>query len=111
MDAATATEDAIGKAKGARGRKDKQGQEVVIKMKELEDRIVDLVDLYNKAGQASDKLNDAVKGAAEKCGLQASIVKKFVVARAGENFQEKRRDAEQLLLCFEEIGLLGGEKE
>ena len=108
MDTATQAATAISKASG---RRDKQGQEVVIKMKELEERIVDLVELHIKAGRAKDALNDAIKGAAEKCGLQASVVSKFVSVRAGENFQEKKRDAEQLMLCFDEIGLLGGEKK
>ena len=108
MEAATETQAAIRKAKG---RKDDTGQEAVIKMQPIKDIITDLVDLYTKAGKASDTLNDAIKAAAEKAGLQASAVRKFVVARAGEKYEEKKRDAEQLSLLFDEIGLLGGEKE
>lgn len=107
MDAAAATEQVI---KRARGRRDSQGQEGVIKLKPAEDSIQELVDLYVKAGEASDKLNDAIKAVAEKSELLASVVRKFVTARAGEKFEEEKRKCEQLGLLFDEIGLLGGSK-
>ncbi|MDA8260241.1 MAG: hypothetical protein M0Z99_32185 [Betaproteobacteria bacterium] len=108
MDAQTGSETQV--KKGERGRKDAEKQEAVIKMKEVKDRIEDLVKLYNAAGDANDKLNDAIKATAEKAGLLSSVVRKFVVARAGENFEEAKRNVEQLSLCFDEVGLLGGSK-
>ena len=101
MDAATQTEEVISKAKS---RKDADKQEAVITMKPVKDKIDDLIALYVKAGKASDKLNDAIKAVAEKAGLLASVVRKFVTARAGEKFQEEARKVEQLSLIFEEIG-------
>lgn len=89
--------------KGARGRKD-QGTEAVIKMEAVKDRIEDLVGLYNAAAQAKEDLSSAVKAVAEKAGLLATVVNKFVAARAGENFEEAKTKAQQLSLVFEEVG-------
>ena len=93
---------------GARGRKDKDGQESVIKMQELEKRIGELEELHNLKTAARDRYNDGVKAAAEKCGMLASVVNKFVNARVGESFEDDKRKVEQLQLCFDEIGLVKG---
>lgn len=96
--------EAINKAKAVRGRKDSEKQEQVIKLSAVKDKISDLITLYNKAGDANDKLNDAIKATAEKAGLLSSVVRKFVVARAGDRFEEEARKVEQLNLVFDEIG-------
>lgn len=101
MDAATATDNAISKAKG---RKDGMGQEAVIKMAPVKENIDNLIELFTKAGEASEKLNDAIKATAEKSGLLAGVVRKFVTARAGEKFEEEKRKVEQLSLIFDEVG-------
>ena len=102
MDAATELADeTISKA---RGRKDADKQEAVISTKPVKDRIADLIALYIKAGEASDKFNDAVKATAEKAGLLSSVVRKFVVARASEKYEEEARKVEQLSLIFETLG-------
>ena len=101
MDAAT---EVINKAKGARGRKDAEGQEAVPQTKPVKDRINDLIALKVKADEAADKFNDAIKAVAEKAGLLASVVRKFVNARAGEKYEEESRKVEQLSLIFEVIG-------
>ena len=49
-------------------------------------------------------LAEGVKANAERAGIQASVLRKFIAARAGENFGDKKRDALQLSLLFEEIG-------
>lgn len=89
---------------GPVGRKDKEGQEAVIKLAELRDRIDDLVLLHGRAKDARTVYGDAVKAAAEKSGLLASVVRKFVAARASEDFAEHSRKAEQLALVFEKVG-------
>ncbi len=88
--------------KAPRGRKDASGQEAVIKTKELKTRIDELVKLKKAADEAAVEFNDAVKAAAEKSGLLASVVRKVVTASAGENYEEEKRKAEQLSLAFEE---------
>lgn len=93
---------------GARGRKDADKQEAVIVVPELEKRIQELEDLHKKKTAAKDRYNDAVKAAAEKCGMLASVVNKFVNARVGESFEDEKRKNEQLQLCFDEIGLVKG---
>jgi len=91
-------------SKSPRGRKDADKQEQVIKTKIIKDGIDKLVALKKAADDAATDFNDAVKAAAEKSGLLATTVKKFVVARAGENFEEAQRKVEQLALVFEEVG-------
>jgi hypothetical protein len=99
MDAATET----GTGKRVRGRKD-QGQEAVVKTDVLKDKVADLVHLHNKAAAAAETYGDAIKTTAEKAGLLASVVRKFVAARAGEKFEEEKKKAEQLSLVFDEVG-------
>lgn len=89
--------------KGARGRKGKDKQEAVIEAAVLKKKLPELVKLKKAADEASADLNDAIKKAAEQSGLLATVVRKVVVASAGENFEEKKREAEQLSLAFEEV--------
>lgn len=103
MGAARQEEGTTGR-RGARGRKDADKQEQVIKTKIVKDRITELVQLKNNADSAANDFNDAVKKAAEDSGLLAATVRKFVVARAGEKFAEELRKCEQLNLLFEEVG-------
>lgn len=110
MDARTATDDAINRASGkVKGRKD-AGQEAIIKSKEVENRIADLVDLHIKSVALKEKLNDAIKAVAEKAGLHASTVAKFVHARAGERFDETNTKIQQLALLFDEVGPFKGSR-
>ena len=89
---------------GPKGRKDKDHQEQVIKHESLATRMEELVKLHHASASAGEELNDAIKVAAEESGLLASVVRKFVTARAGEKYEEKKREVDQLSLCFDEIG-------
>lgn len=89
--------------KGAKGRKD-GNQEAVIKTKVVKDRIDDLLVLLSKAESAATKYGDAIKATAEASGINSGALRKFVSARAGEKFEDKKRDCEQLSLLFEEVG-------
>lgn len=97
------TDTTKGNGKGTRGRKGKDKQEAVVEIGKLREKLPHLVQLKNTADGAASDLNDAIKATAEKCGLLASVVRKVVVASAGENFEEKKREAEQLSLAFEEV--------
>lgn len=66
--------------------------------------IDELVRLYNQQQAAAEKCSTAIKAAAEKSGLLANVLRKFVKARAGDKFQEAKRTVEQLSLVFEEVG-------
>lgn len=103
MDARTETTKGNGKGAGTRGRKNRDNQEAVIEIAALRKMLPQLITLKNNADSAASDLNDAIKAAAEKSGLLASVVRKVVVASAGENFEEKKREVEQLSLAFEEI--------
>lgn len=86
------------------GRKDADGQEKVIEISVIKDRIDTLVELYNAAGEAAAAYGDGIKAAAEKSGLLSTTVRKFVQARASEDFAEAARRVTQLALIFEEVG-------
>ena len=90
--------------RGARGRKDGDGQEVVIEMKPVREVLQELLELDKKARNAAQRRNDAIKAVAKKSGLLSSVVRKLVNARAGEDFAEEKRKVDQLALVFEEIG-------
>jgi|GEM_PF-6786473 len=90
-----------------RGRREKTAdhQEAVIRLEELNPlAITTLVADYRSAKEAATVFADGIRAQAEKAGIQAPVLRKFVVARAGENFADKKRDAQQLSLLFEELG-------
>jgi hypothetical protein len=100
----TTNDVALDMKKGARGRKDKSGQEAVFSKTALVSRMPELIQAYKHAKAVNEDLNDAIKVAAEKGGVLASVVRKYVAARAGENFTEEKEKVEQLSLVFEECG-------
>ena len=87
-----------------RGRKDAQKQEAVIECDVIRERKDELIRLYRATGTAAEEWNDGIKAAAEKAGLQSGVVRKFIIACAGEAFGDKKRDAAQLTLLFDEVG-------
>lgn len=92
------------KPKRPAARKGADGQEQVIELAPLKRQMIELIALYGRKGEAAQAFGDAVKVAAEASGLQSSTVRKFVTARAGEQFDKAKRGAEQLQLLFEEVG-------
>lgn len=98
--------DANGTATGAAGRKGRDGQEAVTKPQVVRDAISNLEDLLKKAKLADEALNDAIKKVAQESGYLASAIKKLVKARVGDSFVDKKRDAEQQLELFSEVGHL-----
>ena len=104
--AAAANTAAVGGngSRKARGRQDPAGQEKVIEEAKLHDRIPHLVRLLKTSEEASTAFSEAVKAVAEKSGLLASVVRTFVKAKAGENYDEKKKEVEQLHLVFEHEG-------
>ena len=88
-------------------------QEQVIKIESLNTRIKHLVGLHNKAADASKDLAEGIKKVAEESGLLAATVRKFIAAKASEDFDEAKRKVVQLALVFEEanaitLGLAAG---
>lgn len=86
-----------------KGRQDAEKQEKKIEMKKLVDRLDELVKLHNAQKEAGVEYSDAVKAAAEASGLQASVVRRFVAAKVGNNFDDRKRDAQQMALVFDEV--------
>jgi hypothetical protein len=97
----------VAERKPVRGRKSNTSdhQEAIIKLSELNPLAIEtmIADLKH-AQEAATILGESIKMWAEKAGIQSSVLRKFIAARAGENFPDKKRDALQLSLLFEEIG-------
>jgi hypothetical protein len=103
----TANEATNGAQRKVRGRKAKTSdhQEAIIKLEELNPlAIATLIADFRAAHDASEIFNEGIKANADRAGVQAAVLRKFVTARAGDSFNDKKRDAMQLSLLFEEIG-------
>ena len=87
----------------AKGRKDEEKQEAVIKTGALAVKADELVRLYKAQEYAANDFAEAIKTTAETAGLHAKNVRSFIIAKAGEKFEEKKAQVEQLALIFEEI--------
>lgn len=90
-----------------RGRRGNDGQEQVPEPSVVESSMTRLLQLYAEAEGAKEVLSDAVKKCAEKSGFNAGAIKKFVKARADDdddNFSLRKREAQQLVLLFEQVG-------
>lgn len=85
----------------ARGRKDSTGQEGVIKEKPMKDSLSELMTLKGKLDSAKDKLNDAIKAVAEKCNMQAKVIRKAVNAKSADKIEEVQREVDQLAIALE----------
>lgn len=88
-----------------RGRKNQStGQQEPIRLAPIKNSIGELVALYMEQHESAARCSNAIKAVAERSGLLANVVRKFVKARAGEKFEEEKRTVEQLSLVFEEVG-------
>lgn len=84
-------------------RKDADKQKQVIKLSVVSDRKRELVEQYGKLREQQQEFDEAIKACAEASGLQASVVRRFIVATQKEQVDDKNRDADQLSLLFEEV--------
>lgn len=93
------------KGKGKRGRKAKMrvegGQEKVQDLTALDDKMEHLIDTYNSAKERATDFSEAVKAAAESSGFLTKVVRQLVIAKAGEKFEDRKREVGQLSLLFE----------
>jgi hypothetical protein len=105
MEAAATTTSTNGKRepREPRGRKDK-GQEQVIKISELSPAIIGtlVADLMH-AQEAATVFDEGVKRNAKVSGIQATVLRKFIAARASKDFEDRKRDSQQLWLLFDEL--------
>jgi hypothetical protein len=104
MDAALATDKAIDKAKGPKGRKDGEKQEMVTQPQVVRDRMPDMVRLYKAADAAGVQFSEAVKATAEASGYNTKAVRARILAEANDTFEEKKRDVSQQMELFTEVG-------
>lgn len=90
-------------SRGARGRKDSSGQEQTFNPEAVQTRAEDLVKLYKAQQDAATDFGDAIKAVAEKAGVNAASLRKFIIAKAGDNFEDVKAKVLQLALVFEEV--------
>jgi len=93
-----------GKGKGAGGRIAPDGQEAVRRPEVVAKRIEALETLARRQQEAGKDLSEAIKACAEESGYNAAAVRRLVSARLGDAFAERKRDAEQQLELFEDVG-------
>lgn len=86
-----------------RGKKDKSGQERVVQLEFLVTAQDNLGALYAQLKAKREEFNEAVKRAAEKCGLNAANVRAFVLAKAGDSYEDELRKAEQKAMLLAEM--------
>jgi hypothetical protein len=84
----------------ARGRKDSEGQEAVIKHHVLLEKETELVNLANASNNAATDFGEAIKACAEASGYNAAAVRKYIAAKVGEHFDDEKKKVEQLSLIF-----------
>ncbi len=103
MDMATENLNEVRRGPGRpRGRKDANKQEAVIEIGVVRDNLTYLEGLYRATLSAGVEFNDGVKKIAEKSGLMASVVSKYVKARVKDKAEDRKREAEQLSLLFDD---------
>lgn len=88
----------------AAGRTGRDQQPAVTQPKVVGERIEELEQLCVKAQDAAKRYGDAIKKVAEKSGYLASNIRALVQARVKDKFGDKKRDAEQQLELFTEVG-------
>lgn len=89
-----------------RGRRSKGSdhQEPVIELSVLNPLAIEtMIADYKNVCEAKTIFGESIKAWAEKAGIQAGVLRTYIVARAGESFDNAKRDALQLSLLFEEI--------
>lgn len=87
----------------ARGRKDAEKQEQVLKPEALSVKADELISLYRALEDAKTEFSEAIKATAEASGFHAKNVRTFIIAKAGEKFAQRKEQAQQLSLIFEEV--------
>lgn len=85
----------------AAGRKDASKTPAVMDETKLREGLPRLKKLLEAREEANEDFNNAVTKLAEQSGYLASVVSKTVKAWAGDDFEEKKREVEQLSLAFE----------
>lgn len=90
-------------SRGRRGRKDNSGQEAVFNPEVVQTRADDLVKLYQAQQTAATDFSESIKAVSEKAGINAASLRKFIVAKAGDNFEDTKAKVLQLALVFEEV--------
>jgi len=95
--------EGAGRTSEVRSRQGNDQQDEVIRLEELRKKVGYLVKLHTAAKDAREEFAEAVRAVAEASGLQAKVVRRFVVAKSGTTFEKKKKEAEQLQLVFDEV--------
>jgi len=84
-----------------KGRRDNTGQEAILKPDVLNESMPKLLKLCGALADAAEDYSKAVKATGEKSGYNASVVRKLVKAKAGDNFDDVKKIVDQMAAAFE----------
>ncbi len=96
--------DGEGNKRAAKGRINPDKQEAIITLAPVKERIEELERLYQRKEDLAVAFNDGVKACAQKAGLNASVLKKFVIARLNDQLPEMHCEQDQLALLLFDVG-------
>jgi hypothetical protein len=69
----------------------------------MQDELDDLLELHQQSKKARSLLADALAMVADRSGLTPAVVRRYIAARASENFEMRKLEHAQLSLLFEEV--------
>ena len=87
--------------KGKTGRVDPEGQEAVIDVTGYAESVPKAVKILKEIADLKTDYNEMVKDNAKKFGVKAAPLNRSYKARASDDFEEKKRQHEQLSLLFD----------
>jgi len=77
---------------------------IEITLSKLRENLGYLIGRHNAAKEARTVYTEAVDAIAAASGIEPAVIKAFVSAKAADKYEDKKRNASQLQLCFDEIG-------
>lgn len=100
-------QEALGLPAGSRGqggRKGHDGSEEVPDFKSVKEASREVVKLLQKAEDAKEKAAKAINALAERSNTNSRNLRALFKASMKGNFADKRRDLEQQIVLFEQVG-------
>ncbi len=76
-----------------------------IKLEALSVAMGELEDAWTRKQQATEDYGTLIKSTAEAARLDPSVIRAYVTARMADRTEKEKRKAEQLSLCFDQLGV------
>lgn len=104
-------ETTAGARKGAKGRKDRDGIEEVIKVAPIKEASGEVMRLLKRSLNAAGDYKAALKAMAERSNTNSRNLNRLFKASEKGNFADVRRDVDQQQVLFEMVGEIQGGAE